>query len=79
MSQIRGVKACEFLPEIRCGACSRKLGEGRFEVLSIKCSRCGTVNHLRAQSATPARHRAPQQNEATHGNSTENITTRSGT
>lgn len=76
MSHIRGGKAAEFLPEIRCGACSRKLGEGRFEVLSIKCTRCKTVNLLRAESATPARHRAPQDHEAKHGKSTEKIDTR---
>ena len=70
MSHIRGGKAVESLPEIRCGACSRKLGEGRFEVLSIKCTRCGAVNYLRAESATPARHRAPHTHEATDGDTT---------
>ncbi|QDQ27690.1 Com family DNA-binding transcriptional regulator [Chitinimonas arctica] len=33
---------------IRCGHCNRKLGEGRYTVLTIKCPRCGTLNTLRA-------------------------------
>ncbi|MGY8903703.1 MAG: Com family DNA-binding transcriptional regulator [Burkholderiales bacterium] len=41
--------------EIRCGACARKLGEGQFTLLSIKCPRCGTLNHLRAMSPLPER------------------------
>lgn len=30
----------ETLEEIRCGGCQRKLGEGRFTRLEIKCPRC---------------------------------------
>lgn len=42
--------------DIRCGACSRKLGHGQFEHLEIKCPRCGTLNTLmRAQSPEPER------------------------
>ncbi|MFZ6708993.1 Com family DNA-binding transcriptional regulator [Undibacterium sp. TC9W] len=37
---------------IRCGSCSRKLGEGEFVTLAIKCPRCKTLNHLRATSST---------------------------
>ena len=42
--------------DIRCGACGRKLGEGAYQVLSIKCPRFGTINHLRAES--PSTHAA---------------------
>ena len=40
------------MEEIRCGACSRKLAEGIFTRLSIKCPRCGTLNQF--QSAPSA-------------------------
>ncbi|MFE1572299.1 Com family DNA-binding transcriptional regulator [Comamonas odontotermitis] len=43
------------MQEIRCGSCGRKLGEGIFQILSIKCPRCGTINSLRALSPTPER------------------------
>ena len=49
----------QTLPEIRCGACSRKLGTGQFTLLQIKCPRCGTLNHLRATCPQPERPRAP--------------------
>jgi phage FluMu protein Com len=41
--------------EIRCGACKRKLGEGVFSALSIKCPRCNTMNYLRTESAQSER------------------------
>ncbi|MFN3437776.1 MAG: Com family DNA-binding transcriptional regulator [Acidovorax sp.] len=47
--------------EIRCGACRRKLGEGEYTVLTIKCPRCGAMNTLRAASPLPARQGAPLQ------------------
>ncbi|MCL1961679.1 MAG: Com family DNA-binding transcriptional regulator [Desulfovibrionaceae bacterium] len=40
--------------DIRCGACSRKLGAGKYTILQIKCPRCGTINHLRAARPEPA-------------------------
>ncbi|MBI3727362.1 MAG: Com family DNA-binding transcriptional regulator [Burkholderiales bacterium] len=40
------------MQDIRCGTCSRKLGEGEFVTLAIKCPRCKTLNHLRAMSST---------------------------
>ncbi len=43
------------MTEIRCGQCDKKLGEGIYLVLSIKCPRCGTMNSLRAESPTPER------------------------
>lgn len=40
--------------EIRCGACRRKLGEGEYTRLTIKCPRCGVLNQfLSALSASP--------------------------
>lgn len=41
------------LPEIRCGHCDKLLARGRAFVLQIKCSRCGTLNHLKAESLDP--------------------------
>ena len=43
------------MEEIRCGACRKKLGEGVFAQLVIKCPRCGVLNHLRAKSPEPER------------------------
>ncbi|WP_324622733.1 Com family DNA-binding transcriptional regulator [Delftia lacustris] len=42
------------MQEIRCGSCRRKLGEGIFSRLVIKCPRCGAMNQLSAVSATSA-------------------------
>lgn len=33
--------------EIRCGQCNRMLAKGMALDLSIKCPRCGTINHVR--------------------------------
>ena len=33
--------------EIRCGYCNRLLGKGIAIELSIKCPRCGCINHVR--------------------------------
>ncbi|MDO8771907.1 MAG: Com family DNA-binding transcriptional regulator [Burkholderiaceae bacterium] len=35
------------MKDIRCGACSRKLGAGQYTCLVIKCPRCGVMNTLR--------------------------------
>ncbi|MDK2124503.1 Com family DNA-binding transcriptional regulator [Parachitinimonas caeni] len=35
-------------PTIRCGACHRKLAEGAYSYLAIKCPRCGVINQLKA-------------------------------
>lgn len=44
------------MEEIRCGACHRKLGEGLYTALSIKCPRCGVLNQLKkAGSLKPER------------------------
>ncbi|MDR2507958.1 MAG: Com family DNA-binding transcriptional regulator [Candidatus Accumulibacter sp.] len=55
------------MKEIRGEACFRKLAEGEFIRLAIKCPRCKTLNNLNAESATsaksvrppPERHGAP--------------------
>ncbi|WP_330208856.1 MULTISPECIES: zinc finger domain-containing protein [Pseudomonas] len=40
-----------MLKEIRCGNCKRLLARtGGFTELQIKCSRCGTLNHVKATS-----------------------------
>ncbi|MBR7777370.1 Com family DNA-binding transcriptional regulator [Undibacterium sp. BYS50W] len=46
------------MQDIRCGTCSRKLGEGEYITLTIKCPRCKTMNNLRATSSTTECHRA---------------------
>ncbi|MEB0012571.1 Com family DNA-binding transcriptional regulator [Glaciimonas sp. Gout2] len=56
---------------IRCGHCARKLGEGEYISLAIKCPRCGTLNHftipsLRATRSVPACQRASDK-ESPHG------------
>ena len=39
------------LRNLRCGECARLLAKAReFDELQIKCPRCGTLNHLKAQS-----------------------------
>lgn len=36
---------------VRCGDCARLLAKAaHFAELQIKCPRCGTLNHLKAQS-----------------------------
>ncbi|WP_123565939.1 Com family DNA-binding transcriptional regulator [Pseudomonas vranovensis] len=42
----------QLLKEFRCGKCKRLLARmGGFTELQIKCSRCATLNHVRAVSA----------------------------
>lgn len=36
--------------EIRCGHCNRLLGKGEVLDFEMKCPRCKTINHVRAQS-----------------------------
>ncbi|WP_209819951.1 Com family DNA-binding transcriptional regulator [Acidovorax delafieldii] len=59
--------------EIRCGACRRKLGEGEYSRLVIKCPRCGAINTLRAESPPSARRRAPDPQRQTIGNPSKAI------
>lgn len=52
--------------EIRCGNCRRKLAEGDYLRLSIKCPRCGTLNFMSAESASPERQGASSKQDALH-------------
>ncbi|HBO4355103.1 TPA: Com family DNA-binding transcriptional regulator [Pseudomonas aeruginosa] len=41
--------------DIRCGGCHRLLARaGQFDALEIKCPRCRTLNHLKAESLPAA-------------------------
>jgi phage FluMu protein Com len=51
--------------DVRCGKCRKKLAEGVFTELSIKCPRCLTLNLKTYESPTSAA-RPPNQ-EAQHG------------
>jgi len=44
-----------MLKECRCGHCNRLLARvGEVTELQIKCSRCGTLNHVKATSPEPS-------------------------
>lgn len=60
-------------PDIRCGHCARKLGEGQYSRLAIKCPRCGTLNHFTAPSH-PATHASerPNTRKDSHGKTLRN-------
>ncbi|MCV4272280.1 Com family DNA-binding transcriptional regulator [Pseudomonas capsici] len=56
----------QMMQEIRCGHCSRKLAAARgFIELQIKCPRCRTLNHLKAESLLTPPLSAPSHQEAT--------------
>lgn len=60
------------MQEIRCGACRRKLGEGVFSRLAIKCPRCGALNQF--QSAPSASlERQPSVQPLKRSNDTSNF------
>ncbi|WP_434698031.1 Com family DNA-binding transcriptional regulator [Pseudomonas sp. Z1-14] len=41
----------QMLKDCRCGKCNRLLARvGEYTQLQIKCSRCGTLNHVKAAS-----------------------------
>ncbi|MBF7140952.1 MULTISPECIES: Com family DNA-binding transcriptional regulator [Pseudomonas] len=43
-----------MLNDCRCGNCNRLLARmGEFTELQIKCSRCGTLNHVKAKRLEP--------------------------
>ncbi|WP_299533463.1 Com family DNA-binding transcriptional regulator [uncultured Herbaspirillum sp.] len=52
------------MEEIRCGKCNKKLADGLYIRLNIKCPRCGTLNHLSAKSAATERHGASNKKES---------------
>ncbi|MFZ6747416.1 Com family DNA-binding transcriptional regulator [Undibacterium sp. Ren11W] len=43
------------MQDIRCGNCHKKLAEGEYRRLNIKCPRCSTINQLSAVSTYPER------------------------
>ncbi|MBN9342404.1 MAG: Com family DNA-binding transcriptional regulator [Comamonadaceae bacterium] len=45
--------------EIRCGNCRRKLGEGIYMALSIKCPRCGALNKFQSAPSASLSERQP--------------------
>lgn len=51
------------MEEIRCGQCNKKLAEGLYIRLNIKCPRCGTLNQMSAKSAAVERHGASTKKE----------------
>ncbi|UJX43029.1 Com family DNA-binding transcriptional regulator [Desulfovibrio sp. JY] len=60
------------MKEIRCGRCSRLLAKGEALDLSIKCPRCGAINHVRATSPSQESLRAPTR-EPSHGPSQDDL------
>ncbi|MGO3950599.1 Com family DNA-binding transcriptional regulator [Pseudomonas sp. BP11-1-1] len=49
------------MQDIRCGQCCRKLATAKgFIELQIKCPRCRTLNHLKAQSLPTACREHPE-------------------
>ncbi|WP_445572100.1 Com family DNA-binding transcriptional regulator [Pseudomonas sp. E102] len=45
----------QMLKDCRCGKCNRLLARvGEYTQLQIKCSRCGTLNHVKAASLEPS-------------------------
>ncbi|WP_363323087.1 Com family DNA-binding transcriptional regulator [uncultured Bilophila sp.] len=46
--------------EIRCGHCNKMLAKGTALDLSIKCPRCGAINHVRATRPGTDGHEPPQ-------------------
>jgi len=55
------------LCNIRCGECARLLARGRgWDEIQIKCPRCGTLNHMKAQSL-PTDRRERFEEGSTHG------------
>ncbi|WP_089275625.1 Com family DNA-binding transcriptional regulator [Humidesulfovibrio mexicanus] len=57
--------------EIRCGNCNRLLARGYALALTIKCPRCGCMNHVRATSPDVAGLRASL--ERSHGHQPEAV------
>ncbi|PWE38430.1 Com family DNA-binding transcriptional regulator [Pseudomonas prosekii] len=54
-----------MLKDCRCGKCNKLLARvGEFSDIQIKCSRCGTLNHMKAdESRIAPESAAPLSNE----------------
>lgn len=48
-----------MMQDIRCGKCHKKLGEGQYLHLKIKCPRCGTLNNMKDSILLPEHLRMP--------------------
>ncbi|OZI26845.1 hypothetical protein CAL26_05910 [Bordetella genomosp. 9] len=57
------------MTEFRCGSCQRKLAEGLFVSIRIKCPRCGTFNHASAASTLNAERHGASNKELLHEDS----------
>jgi len=54
------------MKDIRCTCCHKKLAEGEFIHLTIKCPRCKTLNILSTRSATTERPGTPPRSNGSH-------------
>ncbi|NIF28357.1 Com family DNA-binding transcriptional regulator [Pantoea sp. Tr-811] len=60
-----------MLRDIRCGKCNRLLARAAgVTQLQIKCSRCGTLNHVKTLSLEPSPLSETQNREVAASNST---------
>ncbi|WP_421576579.1 Com family DNA-binding transcriptional regulator [Stenotrophomonas maltophilia] len=57
---------------LRCGACARLLAKaaGNYD-LQMKCSRCGDMNHLKAESLPMDRRERHHEESSTHEQRTD--------
>ncbi|MES2237613.1 MAG: Com family DNA-binding transcriptional regulator [Pseudomonadota bacterium] len=58
---------------IRCGNCNRKLAEAEYSRLSIKCPRCGTLNHVKASEPPTSAPGASVQEQLDGGKATAGL------
>nr|WP_082394186.1 Com family DNA-binding transcriptional regulator [Stenotrophomonas acidaminiphila] len=57
-----------MLQEARCGGCRRLLAKiGRYDEIQIKCPRCGTFNHMKAESLPSDRLARHDEGSTIHG------------
>lgn len=52
-----------LMESIRCGTCRKLLARVEARAVEIKCPRCGTLNHWKAESLPPERPRASDNQE----------------
>ena len=58
---------------VRCGKCSKLLAKADFAQIEIKCTRCGTLNYVRAKSLEPERPGASPHKETLHAKETTDL------
>lgn len=54
------------MESIRCGSCGKLLAKAEFVEIEIKCTRCSTLNFVKAKSLKPERLGASIRKEAHH-------------